>query len=451
MKSHRQGNDLNVRWKLRTSPNLVLEDKSISLYLKDPYNQRKVTDYSIDNNTLSWTFRGADQKHCGIHTLTLCINEGKEGMITVDACSFVNLVSCSCRTGGTDDIGVETETVEIESDVEFFGGGSMTVDTALDPQSMNPIANSAVYRGIEDVKTLIPDMIIIGPLSKSGVLVDAFKKYNLAKKVGTPLSCLIKEEGFEQSYTNAILTVEKYDNVGYRLNFVLLDAYSKADNENDMEAIYTPDCVFWGGRNIAYIYNQDTGYVFPLGKGNMQIDLSKGYVIGKESLDKSLFIDMDKLISHGETFGNGFVWDIPVWENLLGISIEEYLAIVNDPSYLIKLKYKDFTATALLEKANEYAVHFDFTLSLSDACIMLLIVMDVNGGEKVLFDKLVPTQLFTTIDKEAIAELSEEKEDKTNKTTTLSSASTDTQYPSAKAVYDFVQSLIAPILNKDTI
>lgn len=33
------------------------------------------------------------------------------------------------------------------------------------------------------------------------------------------------------------------------------------------------------------------------------------------------------------------------------------------------------------------------------------------------------------------------KEDKTNKVTSLSSSSTDTQYPSAKAVYDYIQSL----------
>lgn len=39
--------------------------------------------------------------------------------------------------------------------------------------------------------------------------------------------------------------------------------------------------------------------------------------------------------------------------------------------------------------------------------------------------------------------LSEGKEDKSNKTTTLSSASTDTQYPSAKAVYEALQKIEA--------
>ena len=444
MRDVRKGNDIKVRWSLvvkGTSDPFNLSGLPLKLYLKNMYERKEVDDFSVDGNTILWTFFGKDQKQTGEHSLELVANEGVEGMMTTDICGLVNLVSCSCKVGdSTDGCGVETETIEVQSEVEFVSGTSIEVDTTLDPQSKNPIANSAVYRGIEDVKTLIPDMIIIGPLSKSGVLVDAFKEYNLAQKVGTPLSCLIKKEGFEQSYTNAILTVEKYDNVGYRLNFILLDAYSKAGNENDMEAIYTPDCVLGGGRNIAYIYNQDTGFVFPLGKGNIQIDLSKINVIGKESLDKTLFIDIDNLISHGDEFGSGFIWDIPVWENLLGISIEEYLAIVNDPSYSIKLKYKGYTVTAQCGEANQNMLLFDFTLNTSNACIMLLIVMDVNGGEKVLFDKLVPTQLFTTIDKEAIAELSEEKEDKTNKTTTLSSASTDTQYPSAKAVYDFLQS-----------
>ena len=37
---------------------------------------------------------------------------------------------------------------------------------------------------------------------------------------------------------------------------------------------------------------------------------------------------------------------------------------------------------------------------------------------------------------------SKHKEDTTNKVTSLSSSSTDTQYPSAKCVYDYVNDLI---------
>jgi hypothetical protein len=36
-----------------------------------------------------------------------------------------------------------------------------------------------------------------------------------------------------------------------------------------------------------------------------------------------------------------------------------------------------------------------------------------------------------------------------NKVTTLSESSTDTQYPSAKAVYDFVENLLGTIINGD--
>lgn len=279
MKSHRQGNDLNVRWKLRTSPNLVLEDKSISLYLKDPYHQRKVTGYSIDNNTLSWTFRGADQKHCGIHTLTLCINEGKEGMITVDACSFVNLVSCSCRTGGTDDIGVETETVDIESDVEFIGGGSMTVDTELSETSMNPLANATITAELgkkAEKLSDLDDVILIAPLNDAEVLIGAFKQYDLASKVNVSLLCVVKTERSDKYYQLATLVVEDYRAIsaGWRLTFTFNGAKADAESSGKIDEgrVYSPNA-WLPDVVLSYLYNEDLGYVIPLGSGNIKFDV----------------------------------------------------------------------------------------------------------------------------------------------------------------------------------
>ena len=42
-------------------------------------------------------------------------------MVTTDVCDFVNLVSCGCKVGGTDQPNVEVESIELTSTVELGG------------------------------------------------------------------------------------------------------------------------------------------------------------------------------------------------------------------------------------------------------------------------------------------------------------------------------------------
>lgn len=125
MKDHRQGNDLKVIWSLKTKgQDFFLADKDVSLFLKNTYLKTPIIDFTLKGNKIEWTFRGKDQKHLGVHSLELVVNNGKDGMITTDACNFVNLVNCSCKTGGVPEPNVEIQSIELTSDLEYVAGAN---------------------------------------------------------------------------------------------------------------------------------------------------------------------------------------------------------------------------------------------------------------------------------------------------------------------------------------
>lgn len=130
MKKIRIGNDLAVTWSLkRNGEPFNLKGLPLKLYLKNMYDKKEVTDFTVRENVIRWTFFGKDQKNTGEHSLELVAHDGEKGMITVDACDFVRLVSCSCKvSSGSDGCGIKTEVVDIESNVEL-GGASVDTDT----------------------------------------------------------------------------------------------------------------------------------------------------------------------------------------------------------------------------------------------------------------------------------------------------------------------------------
>ena len=162
MKRIRIGNDINVVWSLmRDDAPFLLNAEKISLYLMTPYGRVELTDYSVEGNSVTWLFQGRHQKAIGKYTLVLVVNKGEEGMITTDACDFVNLVSCSCQLeGGKDEDGVETQTIVLESRVDVSSGESVTivVDSVLSETSVNPVENRVITAELKKKadKTEIP-------------------------------------------------------------------------------------------------------------------------------------------------------------------------------------------------------------------------------------------------------------------------------------------------------
>ena len=123
MKNERIGNDISIAWTIRSGGEpYALEGKDITLYLHNPYGKEKVEGYSVNENVISWTFLGKNQKVTGKYSLILVVNEGENGMITTDSCDFVNLVPCSCQAGGEDNDGVQTEVIELTSEISIGVG-----------------------------------------------------------------------------------------------------------------------------------------------------------------------------------------------------------------------------------------------------------------------------------------------------------------------------------------
>ena len=126
MKSVRKGNDIGIAWAIKSGDApFSLEGKDISFYLSTPYGKVEIKDYTITKNVITWTFYGKDQSYLGNYSLILVINEDVTGMVTTDYCDFVRLVARSSEASGEDD-GVQTEVVELTSEIDFIsstGGG----------------------------------------------------------------------------------------------------------------------------------------------------------------------------------------------------------------------------------------------------------------------------------------------------------------------------------------
>lgn len=127
MKRKRQYNDFTVRWSLvkkGTQEPFILEGMEVTLVLKNLFMRKEITDFTIQGNTIEWEFKGKDQTQLGVHTLTLTAVGDK--MVTTDACDFVDIVDCDCKTGGDDPAGLETQAIALTSVVEFGTGGDLS-------------------------------------------------------------------------------------------------------------------------------------------------------------------------------------------------------------------------------------------------------------------------------------------------------------------------------------
>lgn len=126
MKKIRKGNDITVTWSIYDKDTGIaydLEGRNITLYAGRGNNMHPVP-FAIDGNNVIWHFAGKDQEEIGTYSLILVENEGSADMRTVDVCNAFLLVSHTCAcTPSQDDENVETETVELASEITPVEGG----------------------------------------------------------------------------------------------------------------------------------------------------------------------------------------------------------------------------------------------------------------------------------------------------------------------------------------
>jgi hypothetical protein len=113
MKKIRIGNTVALSWEIFIHDGdevlpYDLTGKAISVYLINAFATVKIEDFITEDNVLSFTWEGSEQRFAGVYQLTLVENENTDTMLTFDECEAFELVRCSCSD---DDI----EKVELSS------------------------------------------------------------------------------------------------------------------------------------------------------------------------------------------------------------------------------------------------------------------------------------------------------------------------------------------------
>lgn len=124
MKKIRLGNDIGITWTLIAedgSPYIPRDTARIALCCG--MNRIPITDFTVDENVITFTFFGKDQKHVGCYSMLIIENDGERDMVTFDTAGAFQLVYHSWQTGGEDCCGrIKTEFVTITSSMMMTMG-----------------------------------------------------------------------------------------------------------------------------------------------------------------------------------------------------------------------------------------------------------------------------------------------------------------------------------------
>lgn len=117
----RIGKNVGIRWRITTNgEDVPLEGRNLTLFIRHPYMQRKQLDMRVvDGNIVAAVFRGVEQHHVGIYTLTLYEDYGLDTQNITDRCDAFELVRCSCEESTRGDLA----TTELEVLVSDFIAG----------------------------------------------------------------------------------------------------------------------------------------------------------------------------------------------------------------------------------------------------------------------------------------------------------------------------------------
>ena len=251
------------------------EGEDVSLYLSNAVQKIQVSEFSIEKNVIKWKFKGRDQKHPGIHSLTLVVNAGKDDMRTVDFCQFVELVDCSCKISGADDPGVSTDGIELRSVLDM---GGKTYAHAI--SALNRTQREWKDKGIE---LLLGDLIIVTPEYGDSTILDAkafqyiIDTYKLMERQGVFHLCLFKEDKKDNNYTLGQLHFSDTPS-GQRMDISYVEGPSKESFSTNDYLLWNPDLPVTI-KNIAFVLS--SGYLIPLGlgkqKNGVEQDFSKVY------------------------------------------------------------------------------------------------------------------------------------------------------------------------------
>lgn len=117
-------------------------DRTVEVYLDCAVLAYKVKDFTIDGNTISFTYSGDEQTNTGRFALRLVTDAGTPTEVTVDQKDAFELVPHSWLTGGEDDENLTIETVEVTTYSQVAVG--------VNGKSAYEIAVEHGFRGTEE-------------------------------------------------------------------------------------------------------------------------------------------------------------------------------------------------------------------------------------------------------------------------------------------------------------
>lgn len=117
MRKVRIGNDINVRWEVKTDGQAVsLEGKTLKLYVRSAYRKEEITTFTVEGCVVSFTYPASMQRMTGARAVIL--EDATEGAPrrTVCADQAFTLVAHSCEESD-DDVEFEDFMVSLQSNV----------------------------------------------------------------------------------------------------------------------------------------------------------------------------------------------------------------------------------------------------------------------------------------------------------------------------------------------
>ena len=119
MKRIRIGNDINISLRVLTAGEWrPLEGRNLRLVLRDPKGGEMEVDFSIVGDTVSFVYPGRKQRHIGRYSVELWENEGEPRQAVADVNGAFELVRWSDEQGGDDAAELQTETLELEVELD---------------------------------------------------------------------------------------------------------------------------------------------------------------------------------------------------------------------------------------------------------------------------------------------------------------------------------------------
>ena len=422
MNKIRIGKDFAVKWPIYSKDNGDRKPYIISnaeLRLITPIGVELTTEYKFNENVVEWIFRGKDQKYIGIYSLELVKNDGQNGMVTVDVCKAFELVAHSCEENINASGDVTIETIYLESDIMLapIAGGESYDDTEIReelakkadkadiPTKVSELENDAEYVTPESFKTINGESIV----GEGNIVIEGGGSYD-DTAVKVELVRLEKDKADKADIPTKVSELE--NDAEYVTETQAMRDYQPKGDYTTPESFKSIN-----GEPIV-----GEGNIVIEGGGESYDDTEIRAELSRLDAVKAEKAELTELSSQVGTLSEEMENKQDVYVAKYGVTTREQIKAAWEANKHIVCVYgnKLFNLT---NYGDEYDIYF--------ACVYYsveLLTLSVAGNWS----------------RKTIA-----FESPSNKTTTITSSSTDTQYSSAKAVYDFVQSAVTNELNAD--